>query len=359
MLNGSDAPTEDAAADLARDDRRVRTLHLAARGLTPALNHGLRHAAHEVVARMDSDDRCPPDRLAIQARALAADPGVMALGTAWRMETESGECVCIARPPTTALAAAWSLLQTNSFAHGSMMMRRSPVLELGGYNECFERAQDYDLWLRIAARGGIKAIADILYTHVVRRSDGFSSSTLQATAAAKALVHAWERLPPRSGTTEAVLAAALSEPLSPARVAELQARLESEAPTAIGLAARAWLTRFARDRPPTPPDVTRARLLELRAAGVGEAWLWGAGCFAERLRPMAHEVGITVLGLVDDDAENRVCGNGPVRSPAVMARGEHAIVSSDAHEDIIWANSAPHRARGVIVHRLNPFAGST
>jgi hypothetical protein len=44
------------------------------------------------------------------------------------------------------------------------MMRADAVRALGGYDESMERAQDYDLWLRLTERHAIAALPELLYT---------------------------------------------------------------------------------------------------------------------------------------------------------------------------------------------------
>jgi hypothetical protein len=62
--------------DLARRDRRVLVLPGPGRGVGVALDLALGHVTAPLVAHMEADDRCAPDRLARQAAALAADPAL-------------------------------------------------------------------------------------------------------------------------------------------------------------------------------------------------------------------------------------------------------------------------------------------
>src|SRR5262245_1836221 len=82
-----------AVDDGSRDDGPARVARLAARhrglrclatpgvGIAAALNLALAAAEARVVARMDGDDVCAPERLALQLEALRAQPRVAALGT--------------------------------------------------------------------------------------------------------------------------------------------------------------------------------------------------------------------------------------------------------------------------------------
>ena len=65
------------------------------------------------------------------------------------------------------------MLLGNMFAHGSVMLRKEAVLEVGGYSEAMY-AEDYDLWIRLARKHRVGNIREGLYRY---RSNpqGFSS----------------------------------------------------------------------------------------------------------------------------------------------------------------------------------------
>ena len=355
VLNGADGPTEEVAEALRRSDSRVTVETLPTRGLTAALNHGLRAASTEFVARMDSDDRCPKDRLALQLMAMQADPTPDAVGSAWRMEDQCGSCIALMRPPLSTLASWWELFAHNPFAHGSMMFRRSRVLDAGGYDPTLARAQDYDLWLRIATQGGLCALRDTLYTHRVRPSEGYHSSPLQAACAGRAFAAARARLADSSPLADAVRSELDQGPPSKDRAFSLLRQLQSETPTAVGIDAAARLRSLCgppTSRPLTPSAILE-RLCELRSEGIDRVWLFGAGAGAERLVPLLAQSGISLAGLVDDSLAGTTRLDRLVADPSELLSGEHVVIASEAHEEAIWRSAAPQRARGVLVHRLS------
>jgi glycosyltransferase involved in cell wall biosynthesis len=79
--DGSIDATGTLLAEAARADARVRVVRGEGRGLTAALNLGLSRCRGDLVARMDADDRVHPDRLRLQADALARDPSLGAVGS--------------------------------------------------------------------------------------------------------------------------------------------------------------------------------------------------------------------------------------------------------------------------------------
>ncbi len=362
VVNGPDPEAARAAARLGADNARIRVLFRKEPGLSGALNLALRSTDAEFVARMDDDDICEPHRLDTQLRQMRERPGIAALGCAWRVVGPEGETVAVVRPPTEPNLLHAKLLEGNCLAHGSMLLRRKAVLDAGGYDESHDKAQDLDLWLRLAQTGRVGAVPDILYTHFLREpGPQLATSHQQALAAAKILARAWAALPPGDNgplLEQLIQAAAgvLERTDDPASTEPIQRLIAEKGPTLGTMLAAMW----ARDR--VPPisakaiEVCRNSRLrevgaELRAAGAETVSLWGAGAHAEWILDHADELGLPVTGLVDDHATGERRGL-TVRRPEHLAPGAFALIASDAHEDKIWAASDPHRQRGVRVFRL-------
>jgi hypothetical protein len=52
---------------------------------------------------------------------------------------------------------------TNLFCHSSVMMRRRPLMAVGGYPEGVPYSQDYNLWLRLIAGYKIGCLGEVLH----------------------------------------------------------------------------------------------------------------------------------------------------------------------------------------------------
>jgi hypothetical protein len=57
----------------------------------------------------------------------------------------------------------------NRLAHGSVIMRRGPVLEAGGYRDVGP-CEDYELWTRLLAHNGVANVPAVLYRHRMAQS---------------------------------------------------------------------------------------------------------------------------------------------------------------------------------------------
>src|SRR5262249_5207479 len=97
---------------------------------------------------------------------LDAHPDVGVLGTGAREVDALGREVGIVSPPTEDAAIRRALIRANPFVHSSVMMRRTALERVGGYDETLAVAQDYDLWMRISQ---ITRLANLPSPLVVRR----------------------------------------------------------------------------------------------------------------------------------------------------------------------------------------------
>jgi hypothetical protein len=135
------------------------------RGLVATLNHGLALARAEFIARMDADDIALPERFAAQHRHMVEHPTLLVLGTA-AGTIENGKVRKARSAVVGAAEVARTLQRACCIAHPTVMMRRQPILEFGGYRPAYAHAEDYDLWLRASERGMIDNLA---ITGVYRR----------------------------------------------------------------------------------------------------------------------------------------------------------------------------------------------
>lgn len=154
--DGSTDGTGPILDRLAATDPRIRLIRRANGGLVSALNLMLREARGEFVARMDADDIALPDRFARQVEHLRGDPDCLAVGSRVVVIDPDGDPLCEWFPSGTHEeidAANLEGSKGSALCHPSVMMRRGPALEIGGYRERFFLAEDMDLWLRMAERG--------------------------------------------------------------------------------------------------------------------------------------------------------------------------------------------------------------
>ena len=122
-------------------------------GLGMALQEGLKHCQHELVARMDSDDIMKPERLAKEAAYLDRHPETDIVG-AWADEfiDSISATSSIRKVPETHEQLVSFSKRRNPMNHPTVMFRKQAVEAAGSYRHC-PLFEDYDLWVRMIRQG--------------------------------------------------------------------------------------------------------------------------------------------------------------------------------------------------------------
>ncbi len=148
-----DDASTDKSLDTLREihDPRIRIVQNESNlGLTQSLNVGLDACCGDYVARMDADDICLPERLMLQKRYLDTHPGVGVIGGQVEYIDDMGQSKGTSSMPVNSAVIAWRLHFHNVLYHPTVMFRRELVCGLGGYDNMFSVAQDFELWSRIS-----------------------------------------------------------------------------------------------------------------------------------------------------------------------------------------------------------------
>ena len=167
--------------------------HPQRRGLAAARATGLAQLGTELVAFCDADDAWQAGKHAAQLEALAAHPQAAAcFGHARIVGLDgrpTGEWWDELAPGCHAAADLLPLLyERNPLCVSSALLRRAAVIDAGGLEYPLPRAEDWDLWLRLLARGHafvIEPRAVVRY----RRSPGALSGDVAGLARAQLHVH--------------------------------------------------------------------------------------------------------------------------------------------------------------------------
>jgi glycosyltransferase involved in cell wall biosynthesis len=151
--DGSDDDTPEILESWASQDGRVRVFRRPHAGVGEALNTCLAKARGAYLARMDADDVCLPERLALQAAYLDANPNVGLVSCLVRF---GGDLVASqgfahyiqwVNSVRTAQEIRLARFVESPLPHPSVMFRAKLPTQYGGYRQG-DFPEDYDLWLR-------------------------------------------------------------------------------------------------------------------------------------------------------------------------------------------------------------------
>jgi glycosyltransferase involved in cell wall biosynthesis len=122
-------------------------------GLGRALNEGLKHCSHEIVARMDTDDIAKPTRFSRQLEVLQNNQDIDIVGS-WVDEFvgNTDNIIATRELPEDHDSLRMYAKRRSPINHPSVTFRKSAVIKAGGY-EHFPLFEDYYLWVRMLMSG--------------------------------------------------------------------------------------------------------------------------------------------------------------------------------------------------------------
>ncbi|NJR60187.1 MAG: glycosyltransferase [Cyanobacteria bacterium CRU_2_1] len=179
----------------AAHDSRIRLLSRPNKGFVKTLNEMIPLANGDLIARMDADDLSLPDRFAHQVEFLRQHPEVVCVGGFQDWIDEAGR-ILIDHQEAIENAEIQAQLLTGRTAinHPSAMMRRSALLQVGGYDESMYPAEDLDLWLRLGEIGKLANLPEtVVYYRQHSRSISEQKQAEQTAKRRQACERAWQR----------------------------------------------------------------------------------------------------------------------------------------------------------------------
>jgi glycosyltransferase involved in cell wall biosynthesis len=131
-------------------------------GLTRSLNRGLALSEGAYVARIDADDICLPVRFEKQLCYLLNNKNIVLLGGCAKVISSNDRIIGTIEPNTENSIIMNHHFFRNQFVHPTVMFDRCKILEIGGYNENLQAAQDWELWARVIKQYDVANLPDYL-----------------------------------------------------------------------------------------------------------------------------------------------------------------------------------------------------
>lgn len=127
-----------------------------------ALQKGVVFCAHELIARMDTDDIACSERLQKQYNYMTEHEEVAVLGGYIEEFCEDASFTNVKTIPTDFESVRNYARYRNPLNHMTVMFRKSAILDAGNYRH-YPFLEDYDLWIRVLAKGyTIENLPDVL-----------------------------------------------------------------------------------------------------------------------------------------------------------------------------------------------------
>ena len=114
-------------------------------GLTKSLNIGINLTTTNFIARMDADDISAVGRLASQYKWLKNNKDYALLGSDVEVIDEQGRKIKDKIRQHDHNSVGFYSYKNNPFVHSSIMFKKDCFLKIGGYDNYYRYAQDYDL----------------------------------------------------------------------------------------------------------------------------------------------------------------------------------------------------------------------
>jgi glycosyltransferase involved in cell wall biosynthesis len=147
-----DGSTDDTQARLIAYSGHIRYLYQANQNVAAARNTGIRAARGSLIAFLDADDLWHPQKLELQVRYLTQHPEV-GLVAVDRLGEGAAQWPVLngrahARPRPMSLD---ELIIKPYFAPSGVLARKECFNRVGYFDTSLRNAEDYDMWIRIAA----------------------------------------------------------------------------------------------------------------------------------------------------------------------------------------------------------------
>jgi len=136
---------------------KIRYVCQENKGVAAARNHGLALASGEFIAFLDDDDLWPIKNLEVQVDAIDKCDAVMVGGSSHGfIDIENADEVSCAGTKFKLLNTIDFFLGNPFTSPGQVIIRKSALDAVGGYDEAIWGVDDLDLWIRLSRIGEIR-----------------------------------------------------------------------------------------------------------------------------------------------------------------------------------------------------------
>ncbi len=171
-----DGSTDDTQNILAEYKSRIRILQQDNQGVSAARNYGIDKARGDYLAFLDSDDIWLQNKITTQVNFFKQDPESLICQTE-EIWVRNGKRV---NPKKYHKKYSGMIFEKTLprclVSPSAVMIKKSLIEEVGGFDETLPACEDYDLWLRISCRYPVHLISEPLIIKRGGHSDQLSAN---------------------------------------------------------------------------------------------------------------------------------------------------------------------------------------
>jgi len=136
-------------------DPRLRVIPAGRVGRSRALNLAWQASQGNLIAIQDADDLAFPDRLEVQCQIMEREPKIAVLASKQVLVHEEEQQINLL--PQEGATEVWDMTRFlpyyNPLSHTSLLIKRSALEAVHGYDENLQSVVDWDLYVRLVAQG--------------------------------------------------------------------------------------------------------------------------------------------------------------------------------------------------------------
>ena len=177
----NDGSTDDTLNILQQiNEPRLKIINQPNGGVAIARNQGIEAAQGEYIAFLDADDLWVNNKLELQLQALEQNPDVI-VAYSWTcfMDEQQQGYVYHSSPAYQYAGDVYPRLLEGDFIHSgsNVLVCKSSLEGVGGFDRACSGCEDWDMWLRLAATGKFAVVPE--YQIIYRRAFGSTTSNVE------------------------------------------------------------------------------------------------------------------------------------------------------------------------------------
>ncbi|MTJ06623.1 glycosyltransferase [Anabaena sp. UHCC 0204] len=179
-------------------DSRIKVFSFENAGGNVSRNRGLKYAVGEFVSFLDADDIWTADKLASQLKALEENPQI-AVAYSWTDYIDENDEFLGSGGRITVKGDVYDkLLATNFLENGSNpLIKRESLISLAGFDESLTAAQDWDMWLRLAAKFEFVCVPSVQILYRISKKSVSTNLDRQEKSCLLVIDKAYQFRPPK------------------------------------------------------------------------------------------------------------------------------------------------------------------